>query len=229
MQSHHIAILATLLFFTVIVGGLIIIVVLVYRARAGASLAITRENEEALGRTASEERRRHLEALPEALPGPSSSLNEKPALANALIHNECQWRGLQSDLVAVDVSSASVHDGSESARPTSESTGGPRTEAENTDPSVFPLPRRTTMRQVLHQGGFVIVKRCRAGEADTDTSEACSRATASRAMEQGMSECAIEAANHVESPDRSFSVYKPSKAPYGQSQYISVPVVPLGG
>ncbi|KAG5495974.1 hypothetical protein JIQ42_02856 [Leishmania sp. Namibia] len=222
MQSKQIALTATLLFFGGIVWGFVAIGLYVYRTNASATSAVARGSEAAVAGATREGSQHFAASLPEALPGPSSPLNGRPALGNALIRDESLWNALQNDLVAVDVSGMGKSESTETAMPALAEIGNPITESESNVPPA-PSLAKSTVRQSLHQGGFVIVECCQVGKAGSSAGESCNCATAASSMEESTSPCAMVAANHVQSPDTCFYVFRPSTAPYGESQYLNTP------
>ncbi|KAG5471790.1 hypothetical protein LSCM4_03344 [Leishmania orientalis] len=222
MQSKQIALTATLLFFGGIVWGFVAIGLYVYRTNVTATSAVARGSEAAVAGATREGSQNFATSLPEALPGPSSPLNARPALGNALIRDESLWNALQNDLVAVDVSGMGKSESTEAAVPALAEIEIPITESDSNVPPTPSLPK-LKVRQSLHQGGFVIVECCQIGKAGSSAGELCNCATAAGSMEDSTSPCAMVAANHVQSPDTCFYVFRPSTAPYGESQYLNTP------
>ncbi|KAG5471455.1 hypothetical protein LSCM1_01544 [Leishmania martiniquensis] len=226
MESTQIAVTATLLFFAGIIWGFVAIGLYVYRTNRNATLAVTIRNEAVFAGAAQAGSQRSTASLPEALPGPSSSQHRYPVLGNALIRDESLWKALQKDLIAVDVSGMGESASTETAVPAQAVIDCPSTEPDSTV-SPSPSSPSSMVRHALHQGGFVIVDCCQIGKAEARSGKSCGCATASSSAVQSASPCAMAVSNHVKSPDTCFYVFRPSAAPYGESQYLGMPAISL--
>lgn len=233
MRSNQISVVITLLFFGGLAWAFAAIVLHFYRADIDTAAAAAHENQATVARAAArEEMARFVATLPEALPVPSTStLHHRPAMGNALIQDEAQWRQLQSDLIAVDLADVRAAGRGEAAVPTpiSDAPAVDGESANTREAAATPAPTTpTTMRNALHEGGYVIVECCRLQDAAAGAEAACAcvapprdAAVADAALPAGVPSCADVAVNHVKSPDTCFFLFKASAAPYGQSRYIT--------